>query len=95
MASRASFPYRAPNTPPNYSETHDTTGAQSLNHNGYHGVDDVARDSRNREEDDSPAEYHRFGHDQSILAIVVSDKLIYAGTQAGEILVRPADPIPI
>ena len=35
-----------------------------------------------------PPEYHRFQHDSSILALAVTGKYIYAGTQGGEILVR-------
>lgn len=36
----------------------------------------------------SPDSIHRFRHDRSILALAVTSTCIYAGTQAGEILVR-------
>src|SRR5438067_9862957 len=35
----------------------------------------------------TPTLFHRVRHDKSILALVVSDKYIFAGTQGGEILV--------
>ncbi len=34
------------------------------------------------------APFHRMRHDKSVLALVVSQNCIYAGTQGGEILVR-------
>jgi len=36
-----------------------------------------------------PTLFHRVKNQRSILALVVSDQRIYAGTQGGEILVRP------
>ena len=36
-----------------------------------------------------PTLFHRFRNQRSILAVVVSDQRIYAGTQGGEILVCP------
>ena len=41
--------------------------------------------------EDAPRLDHRMRHDRSILAIALSDKYIYAGTQAGEILVFTFD----
>lgn len=37
-----------------------------------------------------PTLFHRVRNQRSILALVVSDQRIYAGTQGGEILVRPS-----
>lgn len=37
--------------------------------------------------DKSPADCHRLQHDSSILAVAITNKHIYAGTGAGEILV--------
>lgn len=37
----------------------------------------------------APQNVQRLQHDQSILALAVNDQHIYAGTQGGEILVRP------
>jgi di- and tripeptidase len=37
----------------------------------------------------TPVLAHRMKHDKSILALVVSAEYIFAGTQGGEILVRP------
>lgn len=39
--------------------------------------------------DRAPALAHRMKHDKSILALAVSSHSIFAGTQGGEILVRP------
>lgn len=37
-----------------------------------------------------PTLFHRVRNQRSILALVVSDQRIYAGTQGGEILVHPS-----
>jgi di- and tripeptidase len=37
--------------------------------------------------DPTPVLSHRMRHDKSILALAVSDRYIFAGTQGGEILV--------
>lgn len=39
----------------------------------------------------TPALSHRMKHDKSILALAVSSRYIFAGTQGGEILVRKLD----
>jgi di- and tripeptidase len=43
-----------------------------------HGADRAAK---------TPVLVHRMKHDKSILALVVSEQYIFAGTQGGEILV--------
>lgn len=45
-------------------------------------------ESRDSNETESPVNVHRFQHDQSILSLALTTSHIFAGTQAGEIIVR-------
>jgi hypothetical protein len=45
-------------------------------------------ESRDSSETESPVNVHRFQHDQSILSLALTTSHIFAGTQAGEIIVR-------
>lgn len=54
-------------------------------------TDEYAAESRDNVDIVSPASFHRFRHDKSILALAVTDRHIYAGTQGGEILVGFVD----
>ena len=51
------------------------------------GAEPVVDSIRKAGEQQSPSLFHRLQHNRSILSLVVSDDSIFAGTQAGDILV--------
>lgn len=55
---------------------------------GGDGVAGSVRGSRQQTKGTMPTLFHRVKNERSILALVVSDQKIYAGTQGGEILVN-------